>query len=815
MPTVRRSSPSPMPPTRGRLACLALGIGLGLFAASPASAQQPPPERPSNDDFAAATVLSGDEVTRPTDSNIGATKQSGEPQHAGLAGGSSVWYRWESPQSRPVIVDSFGSSFDTTLAVYRGASVEELTEVRSNDDSGSPRGSFQSELRFDATAGQTYWIAIDGYVSPEGEVEQGTASLSLRQLPPPPETVIETGPQGTVPSGETSAEFTFSGAPTAGAYECRIDSNDDGDWDSCASPYALSGLAQGEHLLEVRGRNSGGVDATPATREWIIGAPLPPPNSTIYSAPPSEVDSTQRTATFAFGADGRTRGFECRLDGAAWARCTSPLTVTGLSFGQHRFEVRALAPSGVPEDSPAVHEWTIDFPPPPETTITAGPPSETAQRSAEIAFAADSAVERYECRLDTSSDAAWQTCATPHPLSGLATGAHRFEVRAVGAGGPDPSPATVEWTVLPRSSPDTTITDGPAGTVSDTDARFEFTGSGEVDGFECRIDSAANADWRACESPRDFHGLADGEHTVEVRAVNPDAADATPATRTWTVDTRPALPDTTITAGPDALTQRSDANFEFTASGAADRFECRLDSAAWFDCASPHSETSLGLGEHRFDVRAVNSRGADPTPASTAWTIESSSPVDPPETSIDSGPASVTTSNSARFLFSATGAAEAFDCSLDGGAWSACTSPHEIAAVGLGDHTLEVRATGPGGADASPDSFSWTVTVAPGDRPQTKITKAPKRVVTKSGRASVKISFESPTAGIADFQCKLDSGAWAACASPRSSNVAASTKPRKHTLQVRAVGAAGQTDLTPAKAGFIVQKQKRKKHRGH
>ena len=46
---------------------------------------------PGNDSFASATQLSGTSLSV-TGSNVGATKQAGEPNHAGNFGGHSVWY---------------------------------------------------------------------------------------------------------------------------------------------------------------------------------------------------------------------------------------------------------------------------------------------------------------------------------------------------------------------------------------------------------------------------------------------------------------------------------------------------------------------------------------------------------------------------------------------------------------------------------------------------------------------------------------------------------------------------------------------------
>ena len=112
---------------------------------------------PPNNNFAAATAPAGPNGTV-TGTNVGANKQTGEPNHAGLPGGKSVWYRWTAPAAGAVSFDTFGSGFDTVLAVYTGTTVGALTPVASNNDSGGP----QSKVTFTAAAGVIYRIAVDG-----------------------------------------------------------------------------------------------------------------------------------------------------------------------------------------------------------------------------------------------------------------------------------------------------------------------------------------------------------------------------------------------------------------------------------------------------------------------------------------------------------------------------------------------------------------------------------------------------------------------------------------------------------------------------
>lgn len=114
---------------------------------------------PVNDPFAGALAL--DPVTgQATGVNLNATRETGEPDHAGVAGGGSVWWAWQGQANGTLALDTHGSSFDTLLAVYTGESVGSLTPVAANDNDGSFGGA--SGLSFTARAGEVYRIAVDG-----------------------------------------------------------------------------------------------------------------------------------------------------------------------------------------------------------------------------------------------------------------------------------------------------------------------------------------------------------------------------------------------------------------------------------------------------------------------------------------------------------------------------------------------------------------------------------------------------------------------------------------------------------------------------
>ena len=87
----------------------------------------------------------------------------------------------------------------------------------------------------------------------------------------------------------------------------------------------------------------------------------------------------------------------------------------------------------------------------------------------------------------------------------------------------------------------------------------------------------------------------------------------------------------------------------------------------------------------------------------------------PPDTTIDSNPPDPSPSGDATFTFSGTDDVTApadlrFECDLDGGGFSACSSPQDYTGLGDGSHTFQVRAIDAGNnVDQTPASFTWTI----------------------------------------------------------------------------------------------------------
>jgi Ca2+-binding RTX toxin-like protein len=146
-----------------RSVVLVAALVLALPVLAPASALAP-----THDLFADATELDAvDDVTQVLfdQSNVNATKEAGEPDHAGNPGGKSVWYAWTAPPdgSVPHVAFTAFGEFDTVLGVYTGATVNALTPVASNDDSP-----FGSTVSFATTPGSAYHVAVDGFAGKSG-----------------------------------------------------------------------------------------------------------------------------------------------------------------------------------------------------------------------------------------------------------------------------------------------------------------------------------------------------------------------------------------------------------------------------------------------------------------------------------------------------------------------------------------------------------------------------------------------------------------------------------------------------------------------
>ncbi len=310
-------------------------------------------------------------------------------------------------------------------------------------------------------------------------------------------------------------------------------------------------LGNGSHTAFARAQDAAGnTSVSSNTNTFTVDGT--PPDTAIDSNPP--LLSSSSSATFAFSSNEAGASFECRLDGSAFAPCTSnPLTFTGLADGSHTFEVRAKDAAGNLDPSPASFTWTVDTAAPGIPVITA--PTEgasvatatptvtgTAEPNATVEIFIDGALAG-TATADASGNFSFLV-----PMS-LAAGAHTATARARdGAGNVGASSAVRNFTV-DLTAPDTQIASGPPTQSNSSTASFTFTSNEANVTYECSLDSGA---FVPCAASSIFPGLADGSHMLAVRAR--DAAgnvDPTPAVAVWNVDT--AAPPVPVIVAPAAL----------------------------------------------------------------------------------------------------------------------------------------------------------------------------------------------------------------------------------------------------------------------
>ena len=195
----------------------------------------------------------------------------------------------------------------------------------------------------------------------------------------------------------------------------------------------------------------------------------------------------------------------------------------------------------------------------------------------------------------------------------------------------------------------------------------------------------------------DNSSLAGGASTSADSPLSAAVAPNTPPV----VATPPAAP--TIQSAPARPSGSAAAAFSFAGVyGAA--FACSHDGAASAPCTSPVPLSALGDGTHTFEVTQT-AGGLTSTPARYSWTVDATPPGAP---TIVGGPDPETGSSTATLQFETDPGATA-ECSLDGAAFAACTSPVTRTGLALGPHTFAVRQIDAAGVASAAATRAWRI----------------------------------------------------------------------------------------------------------
>ena len=533
-----------------------------------------------------------------------------------------------------------------------------------------------------------------------------------------PNTSITSGPEG--PTSNNDPSFNLSSSEANSSFECRLDGPGaaTGTFASCASPKSFTNLADGAYTLQVRATDSAqNTDGSAATRAFTIDTAAP--QTQIDSGP--QGPTSNNDPSFSFSSSESNSSFECRLDGpgsatGSFSACSTPKSYTDLADGAYTLQVRATDSVQNTDGTAATRSFTVDTQAP-SLSISSGPTGLTNNASPSFGFGAESG-SSVQCSIDqgSSSFGACSSSSSHTPSLPLTDGSYTFRVRATDAAG-NTATQTRAFTV-DTAAPNTSITSGPEGPTSNNDPSFNLSSSEANSSFECRLDGpgAATGTFASCASPKSFTNLADGAYTLQVRATDSaQNTDGSAATRAFTIDT--AAPQTQVDSGPQGTTNDPTPTFGFSATGGAQSYECRFDSAAFGPCSGPgdaHTASPLSDGVHTFEVRASDSaQNTDQTPASRSFTVDTVAP----QTQVDSGPQGPTSDSTPTFGFSATGGAQSYECRFDSAAFGTCSGPGEThtapSPLSDGAHLFEVRATDSAqNTDLTPASRSFTVDTA-------------------------------------------------------------------------------------------------------
>lgn len=140
-----------------------LGFAVGFAGAAPA-----------NDDMANARLVGpGSYPFDTTTATTDGPNYSCESGNVSL--GRDIWYRIDAISAGVVTVDTCGSSFDTTLAVYLGTTADSRIACNDQRPAGGCVGNNLSSVQFEVLANTTYLINLGGY---QGAGGTGTIQIS-------------------------------------------------------------------------------------------------------------------------------------------------------------------------------------------------------------------------------------------------------------------------------------------------------------------------------------------------------------------------------------------------------------------------------------------------------------------------------------------------------------------------------------------------------------------------------------------------------------------------------------------------------------
>lgn len=260
-----------------------------------------------------------------------------------------------------------GSNFTLSLTNVTDPSSADKASLAYALDCGDGLGYVSSgAMSKNCTALDQPNMTVKGKVTDkDGGSNEYTKTVSVNNVAPTG-TIKINGDAATTNSATASLTLSATDPlPGSGVGHMRFRNENTETW-SAWEPYAtsrewlLSG-GDGAKTVHVQYRDNAGNVSTAAIQDGIqLDSQLDTaaPQTTITSGPSGITRST--SASFGFSSSEAGSTFECKLDGGAFASCSSPKSYTALANGSHTFSIRAKDPAGNVDATPAARAWTVD-----------------------------------------------------------------------------------------------------------------------------------------------------------------------------------------------------------------------------------------------------------------------------------------------------------------------------------------------------------------------------------------------------------------------------------------------------------------------
>jgi len=511
-----------------------------------------------------------------------------------------------------------------------------------------------------------------------------------------------------------------------------------GAWAAVTSPDTLASGKCAQYRYSVAD-NAGNVALATSANESKSDTAAPTSTLTDPGANLRQTITLSASASDTDGSGINAVAFQRRpAGGGSWTTIgtdgTSPYSLsfdtTTVADGLYDFRSVAADTAGNAEASPAVvANRRIDNTAPSATMLSPGNPvggPVTLTSSSSDAGGSGIATVAYEVAPHSGS---FNTQSSSWDTTLVSDGLYDLRVIATDVAG-NPTTSTAVTTRVDNTPPALTFSAPAGGTVVSGTVNLV---AGATDAspasppvtFAYKLHSDPPSAYAATGAAWNTTALPGGDGLYDLRARATDDASNTTSVENTSIRVDNAPPTVSITAPAAAINGSLPSPTTFAAN-ASDPGGSGVAQVQFFECSDQSNNCSTGIWNPLGTVPA-------PGPYSVSWSIPAADGnhalaavatdnaahpatairnvnVDrtAPSTTILTKPSDPSNVGAPSFTFGSSEPGSTFECSIDGGPFTTCTSPHSVAGLTDNVHTFDVRATDPAGnTDSTPASWTW------------------------------------------------------------------------------------------------------------